>query len=94
MEAKMIKRRRQSWLVWALCVAAMLCSIGGGIAELAARPTIQTSDLFSALWFHIFVMPTLAITGALIVARRPDNRIGLLLLVPALLLSIIGLIDV
>ncbi|MFV9505286.1 MAG: c-type cytochrome [Oscillochloridaceae bacterium umkhey_bin13] len=62
-------------------------------APVVAPPRGPTAllDQLNTLWFSLVIIPTLAGVGALIVARRPANRIGLLLLIPALMLALITL---
>jgi hypothetical protein len=88
-----MQRRKQFWLAWALFGFAAISSIVPVLVELASRREALALDLLNTLWFDIAIVPTLAGVGALIYARRPNNRIGLLLLIPSLMLSIITLIQ-
>jgi hypothetical protein len=85
-------QRRHSWLAWALFSFVLLSSVGVGLVALAQSGR-AAFELLGALWFDVLILPTLAGVGALIVARRPDNRIGLLLLVPALVMSLVALAE-
>jgi hypothetical protein len=86
-----MQQRRQSWLAWMLFSFAALGNIASSLV--APRRDGSALDVLGALWFYVVIVPTLAGVGALIYARRPDNRIGLLLLVPALVMSLISLIQ-
>jgi hypothetical protein len=75
-----------SWLSFGFVV---LSSIGVGVQSWlsSADPLAQ----LAALWFDLLIIPTLAGVGALIVAHRPHNRVGLLLLIPALVMAFVSL---
>lgn len=88
-----MRERRQIWLAWTFFGFTALSSIGVGVISLGWAGETQLGKVFAALWFYLVIVPTLAGVGALIYARRPDNRVGLLLVIPALMMTIISLIQ-
>jgi len=76
---------------WALFGFTALSSIGVGLGKWSWEGQASLFEQLNALWFNLLIIPTLAGVGALIFARRPANRIGVLLLIPALMLAIITL---
>lgn len=87
-----MRERRQIWLAWALFGFTALSSIGVGVSKWSWDGQASLFEQLDALWFNLLIIPTLAGVGALIYARRPDNRVGLLLVIPALMMTIISLV--
>jgi hypothetical protein len=75
-----------AWLVWVLgSLSLALVALKVPLIP-ALLPTVPPEERISELVWHSLPVP-FAIVGALIAARRPGNRIGLLLLISALSFS-------
>jgi hypothetical protein len=75
-----------AWLVWALgSLSLALVALKVPLIP-ALLPTVPPEERISELVWHSLPVP-FTIVGALIAARRPGNRIGLLLLISALSFS-------
>jgi hypothetical protein len=90
-EERTMRERRRTWLAWALFAVAVLSGLGSVLVNLVVEQQFS-SQLISALLFAI-VIALFAGVGALISARLPGNRIGLLLLIPGTVLALLSPID-
>jgi two-component system NarL family sensor kinase len=72
-----------AWLTWALAVASVMANLP---FEYLNDPSTVLSDVFGALVWLAF-----ATVGALIVSRRPENRIGWIFSTGTLLLALGGI---
>ena len=75
---------RNSWLAWTLCVLVSLVALIDIVLIAGSRPA--NDNLLKLIgdtgWSILQIV--FAIVGALIISRQPDNRIGWLLMTPAL----------
>jgi hypothetical protein len=71
--------RTASRIAWSLLAAAIACVAVGGALDIAVRndPAVHNSG---GMVFPLFAILPFAIVGALVCARRPDNRVGRLML--------------
>jgi hypothetical protein len=81
-----VRTRGAARLAWALGLLSLALVVLKAPLLPALLPTVPPADQVPEVVFHSLPVP-FAVVGALIAARRPGNRIGLLLLVGALSLS-------
>lgn len=73
-----VARRIPAWLVWSLCVLVVALVVFMEGLHLSAWDPADPERFTNAVWITLAV--PFSVTGALISARRPGNRIGVLLL--------------
>jgi hypothetical protein len=76
-------------MAWTLCLLVAVLTVVALSVDLVTGKPERLATRISDWSFTTFAIP-LAIVGALITARRPGNRIGLLLLIGGLSISVEG----
>ena len=86
--SKSSRSKRGTWLVWGLC--AIICLDAFLNVSLVQRDRLVGTQLAQAIsdWGWSGMQAVFAIVAALIVSHQPRNRIGWLLMVPAMTLAL------
>jgi hypothetical protein len=89
-----MSERRAAWLAWTLCgIVGVTTLIMLGI-DFANRAAYGSAMAFANHAIGNVLPIVFAIPAALIVSRQPRNAIGWLLMTPAVLFVVVGLIDI